>query len=129
MSIPEAGSIFCSSHRTKSLICHHPSRLRNLRTYEFTNLSGKLEARFQFVTAQIRKFVNLKRVFGDQPAAAICLDSWARLAFMAACTFSAVAGSEVIRTPTASWIAFRIAAAVDTQVGSPTPLAPNGPVG
>jgi hypothetical protein len=55
--------------------------------------------------------------------AVICLASCARFALMAAWTFSAVAGSEC--TPTASWIALRIAAAVETQVGSPTPLAPN----
>jgi hypothetical protein len=35
----------------------------------------------------------------------------------------------VMRTPTASWMALRMAAAVATQVGSPTPFAPNGPVG
>jgi len=57
--------------------------------------------------------------------AVICLASCARFALMAAWTFSAVAGSECTRTPTASWIALRIAAAVETQVGSPTPLAPN----
>ena len=44
---------------------------------------------------------------------------------IAASTFSAVAGSEVIRTPTASWMALSIAAAVGTEVGSPTPFAPN----
>jgi hypothetical protein len=42
----------------------------------------------------------------------ICRASCARLAFSAACTFSAVGGSEWMRTPTASWMALRIAAAV-----------------
>ncbi len=55
-------------------------------------------------------------------------ESAARLSLIAARIFSEVAGSEVMRTPTASWIAFRIAAAVGTEVGSPTPLAPKGPL-
>ena len=42
-----------------------------------------------------------------------------RLASIAASTRSGVAGSLVRRTPTASWIAFTIAAAVGTDVGPP----------
>lgn len=34
-----------------------------------------------------------------------------------------------MRAPVASWIAARIAGAVGIRPGSPTPLAPNGPVG
>ena len=61
--------------------------------------------------------------------AGICFRSSPRFALIAARTFSAVAGSDVMRTPTASRMALRIAGAVGTRLGSPTPLAPNGPVG
>src|SRR4029077_15381916 len=44
------------------------------------------------------------------------------LARIAARTRSGVAGSVVIRTPTAAWIAPRIAGAVGMSAGSPTPL-------
>jgi hypothetical protein len=44
-------------------------------------------------------------------------------------TFSGVIGSVFILTPTASKIALLITAAVGSMFNSPSPLAPNGPVG
>src|SRR5690606_4041516 len=49
--------------------------------------------------------------------------------FRAACRRSGVTGTCAMRTPQASWIALRIAGAVATSAGSPTPLAPYGPRG
>ena len=40
-----------------------------------------------------------------------------------------VTGTSRMRTPVAAWIALRIAGAVATSAGSPTPFAPHGPSG
>src|SRR6266581_8126892 len=125
MSIPEAGSTLRSFHLTKSAIAH----LSSVGSSKFEGLRGIFNHEGREEHENIYSFVSIVCFVVDYPAAAICLDCSACFALMALCTFSAVAGSEVIRTPTASWIALRIAAAVETHVGSPTPLAPKGPVG
>jgi hypothetical protein len=61
---------------------------------------------------------------GCSPRAADAL-----VATIAARTRSGVAGSVEIRTPTASWMAPRMAGAVGMSAGSPTPFAPYGPDG
>ena len=48
---------------------------------------------------------------------------------IAARTRSGVAGTRVMRTPVAWWMALRIAGAVGISACSPTPLAPKGPAG
>ena len=52
-----------------------------------------------------------------------------RAARIAARTRDGEAGTLSIRAPVAWRIAARIAGAVGTSAGSPTPLAPNGPAG
>src|SRR5215472_1601499 len=44
-------------------------------------------------------------------------------------TFSGVMGRVLMRMPTASKIALLMTAAVGSMLSSPSPLAPNGPVG
>src|SRR6185295_13030347 len=74
--------------------------------------------------ALVRRDLRLDR-FAIQPEA----DRAPHFSFCIALnTASAVIGSEVSRTPTASWIALAMAGETPKVAVSPTPLAPNGPL-